>query len=442
MANYRAVGQQSYSLDRPVRIGILGFGTVGAGTYQMLADNQEEILAKGGLPFEVVKVAVRDRQKPRALPESLLTFDPNEVISDPSIDVVLELIGGEEPAYELVKLALAAGKHVVTANKELIAKHGLELIQFARDRGLDLHFEAAVGGGIPLVQPLKHQLAGNDVLKMMGILNGTSNYILTQMAQANKSFADALKEAQAEGFAEADPTNDVDGFDAMYKISILGSIVFNKQVPIATIHREGIRKVSLDDMQHAERLGYRIKLLAISEEVEGVGVRTRVHPALLPIAHPLAGIDGVYNALWLDGDYVGDVMFAGRGAGAAPTASAVVGDFIDVLRNLAIGGAGSAIPFGSGLPTLSMEDLVTRYYVRLRVVDKPRSLSMISGAFGDAGVGLTDMDMRVLAPEVGEIVFMTHPCREAEMLAAVRELEALEVVHSVESLLRVEEPTS
>ena len=404
----------------------------------MLQENRDAIMRKSGASFEVVKIGIKDVTKDRQLDQPIFTTDLNAIVNDPSIDVVIELIGGTDPAASLVEQALNNGKNVVTANKELIAKHGSRLVTLAKSKGLDLHYEAAVGGGIPIVQPLKHQLAGNDVLKMMGILNGTTNYILTQMQELGADFGDALAEAQAKGYAEADPTNDVDGFDTMYKISILASIAFGKQVPIDGVYREGIRKVSKDDMMYADLLGYRIKLLGIVDAAGADQLRARVHPTMLPKAHPLSNVSDVYNALWLHGDFVGDLMFSGRGAGSDPTASAVVGDLIDVARNISVAGPGSAIPYGEGMQTASMDELRGAHYFRLRVDDKPKVLGQISTALGEHEVSLSAMEMRALADGEGEIVFLTHPCREADYNRALAAIDALPTVRRVAASIRVE----
>ena len=422
-----------------IRVGILGFGTVGEGTYRMLVDNVDEIVQKVGTPIEVVKIGVRDPNKARSLSSEMFTTDLESIVDDPSIDVVLELIGGESPAAGLIERALRSGKHVVTANKELIAKHGSRLINLASDKGLDLHFEAAVGGGIPIVQPLKHQLAGNDIVKMMGVLNGTSNFVLTKMYRDGAEVDEALKEAQELGYAEADPTDDVDGYDTMYKIAILAAIAFGKQVDLDDVHREGIRSVTPRDMHYAEVLGYRIKLLGICEEVEQGRLQVRVHPTLVPKGHPLAGVEDVYNALWVHGDFVGDLMFSGRGAGSFPTASAVVGDLIDCCRDIMAGGSGSAIPYGEGMLCDPISALETRYYIRLVVTDRPNTLGKISTVFGESEVGLAAMEMRTLENDQGEIVFLTHKCRESAFTTALGKVEQLPVVASVESWFRVED---
>lgn len=440
MASLSSPATRSYTSAemRVIRIGILGFGTVGEGTYRMLIDNADEIFAKTAARIEVKQIGVRDVSKTRSAPADIFTDDLESIVTDPEIDVVLELMGGEEPANKVVTLALEYGKHVVTANKELIAKHGSRLINFAKNNNLDLHFEAAVGGGIPVVQPLKHQLAGNDVIKIMGILNGTTNYILTQMEEHGADFADALGEAQAKGYAEADPTADVDGFDTMYKISILAAIAFGKQIPLDKVHREGIRKVSASDMHYARHFGFKIKLLGICEETGEGEVMVRVHPTLVPLNHQIARVSGVYNALWLHGDFVGDLMFSGRGAGADPTASAVVGDLIDVARNIVAGGNGSAIPYGDGMKVSKMGDLETRYYVRFIVEDRPGTLGEIATAFSRRQVGLAQMEMITLPAGQGEIAFMTHVCREADFCAAVQEVARLGSVNNLEGWIRVE----
>ncbi len=404
----------------------------------MLEDNRDAITAKIGFPVEVVRIGIRDPQKLRGIPRKIFTTDLESIVDDPEIDVVLELMGGVEPAEALVERALRGGKHVVTANKELIAKHGSRLVRLARECGLDLHYEAAVGGGIPLVQPLKHQLAGNDVLQMMGILNGTTNHILTQMEEEGASFEDALADAQRSGFAEADPTNDVDGFDTAYKIAILASIAFGKQVPTEEVYREGIRRVQPRDMECAAVLGYRIKLLGIVEAVAPDRILARVHPTMVPKAHQLASVRGVYNALWLHGDFVGDLMFSGRGAGSDPTASAVIGDLIDVGRNIAYGGSGSAIPYGEGMKTEPIGSLRTSYYLRITVKDRPKVLAAIATAFGNQAVSLAAMEMKTLPEGRGEIVFLTHPCRESDFQKSLTAIRRLRAVQEVSNWMRVE----
>ncbi len=405
----------------------------------MLSDNVDEISSKTNARLQVTKIGVKDLSKCRQAPSELFTTDLNDIVCNPEIDVVIELIGGIEPAHDLVRTALENKKHVVTANKELIAKHGSDLINLAKNNGLDLHFEAAVGGGIPVIQPLKHQLAGNDVIKLMGILNGTTNYILTKMEQEGADFEDVLKEAQEKGYAEADPTSDVDGWDTLYKISILAAITFGKQIPLDEICREGIRNVSAEDMAYAELFGYKIKLLGICEETQTGEVLIRVHPTLIPKSHQIANVNDVYNAVWLHGDFVGDLMFSGRGAGADPTASAVVGDLIDVVRNIAVGGDGSAIPYGKGMKITPINDLETRYYIRLEVNDTPGTLGEIATALGKRQVGLAAMEMKTKVGGKGEIAFLTHVCRESDFSLALHEVSALPSISKIENWIRVEQ---
>lgn len=428
------------SANRVLRVGILGYGTVGSGAYRMMQDNREAIERKVGFGMDVVRIGVRDSAKQRDLPGDIFTTDLESIVDDPSIDVILELIGGVDPAGRLVERALNNGKNVVTANKELMAKDGSRLVHLAKSKGLDLHYEAAVGGGIPIVQPLKHQLAGNDVLKMMGILNGTTNYILTKMSREGADFEEVLAEAQAKGYAESDPTNDVDGFDTTYKISILASIAFGKQVPVEGVYREGIRAVSKEDIRYADVLGYVIKLLGIVEPLAEDRLLVRVHPTLIPKGHQLASVGDVYNALWIHGDFVGDLMFSGRGAGSDPTASAVIGDLIDVGRNVAIGGQGSAIPWDMGIETEPIESLCTEFYLRLIVKDKPRVLGQLALIMGEYDVSLAAMEMRVVdaVAELGEIVFLTHKCREGNFRKALAEVEKSDIVERVCNWIRVE----
>ncbi|GMV90162.1 MAG: homoserine dehydrogenase [Chthonomonas sp.] len=421
-----------------IGIGLLGFGTVGVGAYRMLADNRDAIVRKIGREFEVVRIGIRDPSKPRIADASLLTTELEQVVDDPRVSIVVEVMGGLDPAGPLIERALRNGKHVVTANKELLAKHGASLINLAAQQGLDLHFEAAVGGGIPLIQPLRHQLSGNDVLKMMGILNGTTNYILTKMAEEGRELEDVLAEAQRLGYAEADPTSDVDGYDAQYKLAVLASLAYAKEVPVEGVFREGIRGVSKRDMQFADVLGYRIKLVGVVEALPGDRILARVHPTLLKKDHPLARVDDVYNALWLRGDFVGDVMFTGRGAGAEATGSAIVGDLMDVCRNIHLGGAGNSVPLEGVAQLAPIAETKTRYFVRLVIQDRPKALGCIATVFGNCNVSLAAMEMRGLERGLGEIVFLTHECRESAIQLALKAMRNIHIVENVCSVLRVE----
>lgn len=405
----------------------------------MLMDNRLSIERKIGSPLEVSTIGIRDAQKLREAPTGLFTTNLESVVDDESIDVIIEVMGGLEPAGPLIERALRNGKHVVTANKELIAKRGGELIRLAAANALDLHYEAAVGGGIPLIQPLKHQLSGNDVLKLMGIVNGTTNYILTRMTEQGMTLADALAEAQRLGYAEADPTADVDGHDAQYKMAILTSLAFGRETPVDAVHREGIRGLKAEDIHFANLLGYRIKHLGIAEAI-GPAILARVHPTLLSKKHPLANVHDVYNAVQIRGDFVGDVIFSGRGAGSDPTGSAIVGDLIDVARNIRLGGAGNVIAPEQGGVFLPIEALESRFYLRMRVDDKPKVLGQLAGRLGEYDVSLTDMEMRVLdaSDNLGEIVFLTHTCLEGDFRRAMAALDASCGVREISTWLRVE----
>ncbi len=424
--------------QKRIRVGLLGLGTVGGGVYRMLLDNQGAIERRSGARLEITRIGVRDANRERDVPAELVTCDLESIVADPEIDVIVEVIGGLEPAGDLIRTALANGKPVVTANKEWMAKQGQAYVRYAAEHGLDLHYEAAVGGGIPLIQPLKHQLAGNDMVRMMGILNGTTNFILTRMTEEGAEFGDVLRDAQAAGYAEADPTADVDGFDAQYKLAILSSIAFGKEVDPETVYREGIRRVGKRDIEFADLLGYRIKLLGIVSSSGQDHLQARVHPTMIPKTHPLAAVSGVYNALWFQGDFVGDVMFSGRGAGSDPTASAVVGDLVDIARNLVSGGKGSAIPVGPKVASDPIESLETSYYVRLTVLDRPKVLGTIANLFGEYDVSLAAMEMRTLSAEKGEIVFMTHRCQEGRFRPAIEAVGDSSVVDRVENWIRVE----
>lgn len=429
-------------MKEALNIGILGLGVVGSGTYALLEQNRLQIERKIGSPLHVRRIAVRDLHKKRAVSpdRALLTNNPLDVIDDPEIDIVCELIGGVSPAKEFVLRALKNGKQVVSANKELIAKEGHEIIEEASHRRLDFQFEGAVGGGIPIIQPMKNALAGNCVQEVMGIVNGTTNYILTRMTQEGADFDDVLREAQAHGYAEADPTSDVEGYDAQYKIAILSSIAFTSQVHVGDVYVEGITRLTKRDIECAEDLGYVIKLVGIGARVGTDSIQVRVHPTLLPKLHPLASTHDVYNAIYIRGDAVGDVMFYGRGAGMMPTGSAVVGDIVDVGRNLLAHSTGR-------VPTvcfeqkkmLPIESVETRYFLRMSVLDKPRVLASIAGVLGQHEVSIESVVQRATSPNDAEIVWVTHKVREANMRVALAEIALLPVVSSVDSWLRVAE---
>jgi len=424
-----------------IRIGILGFGNVGAGAYQVLQENAESIALKAGSRLEVTRAADIDWRRPRPvdLPQEMRTTDAREVIADPAIDIIVETIGGTEPALEFVLSALRAGKCVVTSNKELIAKHGREILEQADARGLDIYFEGAVGGGIPIIQPLKQALAGNRIQSIVGIVNGTTNYILTQMASGGQDFAHALAEAQQKGYAEPDPTDDIEGNDAAYKLAILASIAFNSRAPLEQIYREGISRIAPPDMLYARELGYVIKLLAIGRD-RGDAVELRVHPAFLPQTHPLAAVSDVFNAIFIEGSAVGGLMFYGRGAGARPTGSAVVGDLIEVARNLNRGATGR-IPCTcfEARPVRPMDEVVTKHYVRMQVADRPGVLAKIAAVFGEEGVSLASVVQKTASGEGAEIVWVTHQSVERAVRRSLERIAALPEVNEVSTWVRVEE---
>ena len=425
---------------RVINVGILGFGTVGSGTVRILQNNAEQIAARVGATVNVKRVAVRDLAKPREmeLPASVFTTNPSDIIADPEIDIVVEVIGGVEPAQSLLSQAIANGKNIVTANKEMVAKVGHELREQAQKAGKDFFFEASVGGGIPVVATLSESLAGNRVREIVGIVNGTTNYILTKMTSEGAAFSKVLAEAQALGYAEAEPSADVDGHDARYKIAILASLAFGTKVDADAVIAEGIRHISPRDIVVARELGYRIKLIAVAQAAEG-GIRVRVYPALLALTHPLATVDGVFNAVFLRGDAVGDLTLIGRGAGALPTGSAVAGDIVACARNIVAGATGRVryAVSETATPLLPSASAWSRFYARVRVLDRPKALATIATVFGDHGVSIESVVQRAMPDEEAEIVWVMHEAREQDVLAALAAIHALPVVRSVDTALRV-----
>ncbi|HWO71235.1 MAG TPA: homoserine dehydrogenase [Actinomycetota bacterium] len=422
---------------RTVGVGLLGCGTVGAAVARLLHEHAEDIAMRAGLRLEVARVAVRDPGRSRDVPvdRDRFTADPMAVVEDPAVEVVCELMGGVDPARSLVLAAFDRGKPVVTANKELLANHGRELFEAADRRGLDLYFEAAVGGGIPLIRPLKGSLAGERVARIIGIVNGTTNYILTRMSEEGLSFADALAEAQRLGYAEADPSADVDGHDAAAKCAILASIAFNARVVAGDVYREGIASVSADDIAFAARLGYVVKLLAIAELEDGE-IAARVHPTMLPAAHPLAAVRGPFNAVFVQGERAGELMFYGRGAGGEPTATAVVGDLVAVGRHLVHGGRAMGCTCRLERRIRPIEANHDQYYLALEVVDRPGVLAEIAAVFGRHGVSIKSVWQEGTG-EDAQLVFVTHRALEGALRATVEELRGLAVVEEVRSVLRV-----
>ena len=421
-----------------LRIGMLGCGTVGSAVARLLADHGDDIERRAGVRLRIARVAVRDVDAPRdvPVPADAFTTDAASVATDPDVDIVLELIGGVDPARELLLAAFAAGKPVVTANKELLASVGKELFDAADAAGRDLRFEAAVAGGIPLIAPLKESLSGERIGRLLGIVNGTTNYVLTRMSEDGSTFDEALADAQRLGYAEADPTADVEGLDAAAKCAILASIAFNTRVVADDVYREGIAGVTPQDIADAARLGYVVKLLAIAELEDGE-VSARVHPAMIPASHPLASVRDAYNAVFVEGEKVGQLMFYGRGAGGDPTAASVVGDLVAVARHLAFGGRAIGCTCVLDRAIRSMDHTTGQYYLNLHVEDRPGVLAEIAEAFGRNGVSIE----RVWQEGFGEeatLVFITHRAREGSFQEAVAELRDLPSVRAVASLLRVE----
>ena len=420
-----------------VRVGMLGCGTVGAAVIRLLHDHEAEIALRTDTRLEVTRVAVRDPSAPRDVPldPSRFTADPGEVVSDPEVDVVCELMGGTDPALELVLAAIDHGKPVVTANKELLAAHGRELFDRADAKGVDLTFEAAVAGGIPLIRPLRESLAGDRVRRLMGIVNGTTNYVLTRMSDDGMSFDDALAEAQRLGYAEANPAADVEGHDAAAKCAILASIAFDSLVTADDVYREGIAGVTRQDIEFARRLGYVVKLLAVAEQTDEGAIGVHVHPAMVPVEHPLAAVRESFNAIFVEGAAVGDLMFYGRGAGGSPTASAILGDLIDAAVNRHKGSHASVGQLSQAVLS-PIDDATSAYYLNVEVLDRPGVLAQVAGVFGDHAVSIRSMEQEGLGGEA-RLIFITHRAREADVQACLRDLRQLEAVDRIGSVIRV-----
>ena len=420
-----------------VRVGVLGCGNVGAALVTLLADQAASIEARSGLRLELARVAVRNLTKSRSvqLAEGILTHDAQGVVDDPDIDVVVELVGGIEPARSLVLDALKSGKPVVTANKELVANVGAELFAAADAAGVDLLFEAAVAGAIPVVRPLRESLAGTPIRRITGIVNGTTNYILSRMSEQGATYADALAEAQSLGYAERDPTADVEGFDAGAKVAILATIAFGTSVVAGDVSHEGISGVTPADIAFAHRLGYEVKLLAVAEHGGDGRVAVRVHPAMVPRGHPLASVRGSFNAVFIEADALGELMLYGRGAGGRPTASAGLGDVVDAAGNRRRGTYASigAMPRAVIRP---IDEVSSEYCLHLEVLDRPGVLHAVSGVFAEHGVSIRSMEQEGLGDEA-RLIFITHEAAEASVQATLASLRGLDVVDRVRSVIRV-----
>jgi homoserine dehydrogenase len=432
---------------KTINVGLLGFGTIGAGVVKLLARNSSLIEEKLGARLALKRIADLDVTTDRGVPVApgLLTNNADEVLSDPEISVVIELIGGYEPARTFVLRAIENGKHVVTANKALLAIHGREIYAAAAVKGVEVLFEAAVGGGIPVISAIRGNLAANNFATVLGILNGTCNYILTKMTKDGADFADVLKQAQELGYAEADPTFDIEGIDTAHKLSILLSLCFGTRVELKDIHTEGISSISSLDINYARDFGYKIKLLAIGKR-DGERIEARVHPTMIPVNYPLADVDGAFNAIRLTGDFVGPVMLYGRGAGMDPTASAVVGDAMDIARNILAGVGRRSAPLGfmegriKDLPIKPIGEIVSKFYIRFSVMDKPGVIARIAGALGSNGISIESMVQTARSvQESVPIVIMTHEAREADVRNALAEIDSFDIVREKSNLIRIED---
>ncbi len=425
---------------QPLRIALLGCGVVGSEVVRLLTSQADDLAARIGAPLELVAIGVRDAAAERRVPvpRELLTDDLPGLVARVDVDVVVELMGGIEPARTLLIQAIRRGASVVTANKALLAEHGAELYEAADEAGVDLYYEASVAGAIPLLRPLRESLAGDNVNRVLGIVNGTTNYILTKMDETGASFADALGEAQALGYAEADPTADVEGYDAAAKAAILAGLAFHTRVTLADVYREGITGVSAGDVATAQAMGHVIKLLAICERSrDGRGVSVRVHPAMIPLTHPLAGVREAYNAVFVESEAAGQLMFYGRGAGGSPTASAVLGDLVAVGRNRLSGGRGPRESAYADLEVRPLGEALTRYYIGLDVADKAGVLAAVAQTFAAHDVSIETLRQDGRGDEAALLV-VTHKASESALAAVVENLRALDVVRAVASVMRVE----
>lgn len=426
---------------RTIRIGLAGLGNVGAGVFKNIAKNRDLIAQRTGAELQIAKVAVRDVAKPREAPRELLTASWRDITGDPAIQVVVELIGGTTDAFELVSEALRAKKIVVTGNKALLAERGQELFALAEKCGVPIYFEAAVAGGIPIIQVLQEGLVANHIRSIHGIINGTCNYILTRMSQAGLSYTDALREAQEKGYAEADPTLDVSGWDAAHKAIILASLSYGFWIPQAHVHVEGIDKVNIADIRFAERLGYTVKLLSVIRADEQGRVEVRTQPTLVPLSHVLASVNGAFNAIVVNGDIVGETLFYGKGAGQDPTSSSVISDLCEAAATIIYGARHSGfVPHGLYGKSKPIDDTVSHYFLRLTVQDLPGVLGQIATTLGARGIGISSLIQPEDTATDGAItlVLMIHDAKLGDMKAAVAEIEKLACVREAPVWMRVE----
>ena len=426
--------------ERTVKAALLGLGTVGGGVYKLAESMRDEMVPKTGAHFEIAKILVKNLQKDRpGIPRNLLTDNWREIVEDPEIQVIIEVMGGIEPARTCILEALQAGKQVVTANKDLLAEHGQELMETAEAHSCDLQFEAAVAGAIPIIRPLKQSLAGNHLTEVVGIVNGTTNYILSKMTDEGMDYQEALDAATELGYAEADPTADVEGYDAGRKIAIMACLAFNSRVTFSQVYTEGITRITARDIRYAREFGYVIKLLGLARNTPG-GIEVRVHPMLLPSEHPLATVKDSFNAVFVHGDALDDAMFMGRGAGEMPTASAVMGDIIDVVRNLVVGCSGRVgCSCYKSLQVKPMEETENRFYLRICATNRPGVLAGIASVLGNNGVGIAQVvqKSRSRQAEYAELVIITDLVRESGFRDALTILQELSTVREIGSCIRV-----
>ncbi len=427
---------------KSIGIGLMGLGVIGGGVAKVLMGKMDTLTREAGSKLVLKKVLVKDLAKHGSLgiEHRIFATQFEELVSHPEVDIVVELIGGEHPAFEYIREALTRGKHVVTANKEVMSKHWSELLTVARDHQVALRYEASVGGGIPLIAPFQEDLVANDISAIYAIVNGTTNYILTRMAKEGLDFSVALKKAQELGYAEADPAKDIEGVDAAYKLAILTTIAFGTEVRSENVYHEGISRLQARDFRYARELGYAIKLLAIAKR-SGDSIEARVHPVFIPEDSLLAKVDGVYNAIQVEGDLVGKVIFYGEGAGPRATSSAVVSDIIKIAQNINRGTTDTPrLPFASGRTVKPMADIETRYYMRMSVADQAGVLAQISKILGDHAISISSVIQKETDPstQIAEIVIMTHPAKEQAVQQALKKTERLAVVKEITNFVRVE----
>ena len=424
--------------DKKIRVAILGSGTVGTGVYKIIQNQKDEFPHKIGSELEVAKILVRNINKQReGIPSEILTDKWADIINDESIGIVIEVMGGIEPAKTYISEALANGKHVVTANKDLMAEHGHELLDIAAEHNCDLLFEAAVAGGIPIIRPIKQCLAANKITEIMGIINGTTNFILTKMTEEGMEFEDALKLATELGYAEADPTADIEGLDAGRKIAILASIAFNSRVSFSDVYTEGISKITAKDIKYAKELGCVIKLIATAKNTE-TGIEVRVTPMFIPVSHPLASVNDSFNAVFVHGDALGDAMFYGRGAGELPTASAVMGDVIDVCRNTVYNCNGRiGCTCYKNIPIKSMDNIESKYFVSTLLENKSGTLGAVANTFAGNNASIDQMVQKNKIGNNAEVLFIIDNVKEKLFLRSIKELSAMHYVKEISSIIRV-----